>query len=438
MIYPTARAVALVAAGAPVALLVGVLRPELWYAGLLWIVIALALIAFDALSGIPPRAVEPALRHPHAIAVGEAFAVEIGFAVPPQAAPHKAEVALGVDARLDAGGRATAALVIDKGRASASLPFTATRRGPAAISGIWLRWQGALGLVWKQRVDPLDARILVTPDVRPVREEGVRLFMRDALHGLMARLDRGEGSEFQSLVEFSAGMDRRAIDWKQSARHSELLAKEFRTERNNQIVLAIDAGRGMVEPLAGVPRLDRAVSAALLTAYVALKVGDRVSLFGFAAKPQIATAAMTGASSFAALQRHAARIDYAHEETNYTLALSTLAARLDRRSLIVVFTDFTDPTSAELMVRAVGRLLERHIVLFVAMQDAELESFAAHEPNEPADVSRAITAAALLRERRIVTARLRRLGVHVIEAPHDRVSSRLLDGYLMVKRRHLL
>lgn len=438
MIYPTARAVALVAAGAPVALLIGVIRPDLWYAGLIWVGLALAAILFDAMTGIPPRAVEPAIKHPRAISVGEGFPVEISFPLPANGHPRLAQVALDVDERLEAGGRATAPITVADGSATAQLRFTATRRGPARIAALWLRWQGALGLVWKQRADLLDREVLITPDVRPVREEGVRLFMRDAMHGLMARLDRGEGSEFQALVEFSAGMDRRAIDWKQSARHSELLAKEFRTERNNQIVLAIDSGRGMVEPLAGVPRLDRAVSAALLTAYVALKVGDRVSLFGFASKPQFASAAMTGARSFATLQHHAARIDYAHEETNYTLALSTLAGRLDRRSLIIIFTDFTDPTSAELMVRAVGRLLERHIVLFVAMQDAELEDYAGHEPEEPADVARAITAAALLRERRIVTARLRRLGVHVIEAPHDRISTRLLDGYLMIKRRNLI
>lgn len=437
MIYPTARAVALVGAGAPVALLIGVVRPDIWYAGLAWIGVALVLILFDAVAGVAPGAVEPAVNHPRAIAVGEDFPVEIGFPMAQTRLRH-AQVALDVDERLDAGGRATAPIEVGDGRATARLQFTAARRGPAQIAALWLRWQGMLGLVWKQRAETIDREILVTPDVRPVREDGVRLFMRDALHGLMARLDRGEGSEFQSLVEFAPGMDRRAIDWKQSARHGELLAKEFRTERNNQIVLAIDSGRGMVEPLAGVPRLDRAVSAALLTAYVALKVGDRVSLFGFAARPQLASAAMSGAHSFAALQHHAARIDYAHEETNYTLALSTLAARLDRRSLIIVFTDFSDPTSAELMLRAVGRLLERHIVLFVAMQDAELEEYAGREPEEPADVARAITAAALLRERRIVTARLRRLGAHVVEAPHDRISTRLLDGYLMIKRRNLI
>ena len=56
--------------------------------------------------------------------------------------------------------------------------------------------------------------------------------------GMIAQLARGEGSDFDTLVDFRTGMDRRAIDWKQSARHMKLLAKQYRTERNNQIVFA--------------------------------------------------------------------------------------------------------------------------------------------------------------------------------------------------------
>lgn len=56
-----------------------------------------------------------------------------------------------------------------------------------------------------------------------------------------------------------------------------------------------------------------------------------------------------------------------------TLALTTLSSHLDRRSLVVVFTDFVDPISAELMLRTVGRLTERHLVLFMLMKDEELE-----------------------------------------------------------------
>jgi uncharacterized protein (DUF58 family) len=233
-------------------------------------------------------------------------------------------------------------------------------------------------------------------------------------------------------------MDRRAIDWKQSARHSKLHAKEFRSERNNQIVFAIDAGRQMSEPVAGLSRLDRVVSAMLLTAWVALKLGDRVALHAFDSRPRIASGLVSGAAAFGELQRLAARIDYSAEESNYTHALTTLATRLTRRSMIVLFTEFTDLTSAEFLVRAASRLVETHLLLVVVLRDEELESILDRRPRDADDVTRAVTAAALLRDRLTVLTRLRHLGAHVVEAEHDRVADRLVQAYVDLKRRNLL
>jgi uncharacterized protein (DUF58 family) len=67
-----------------------------------------------------------------------------------------------------------------------------------------------------------------------------------------------------------------------------------------------------------------------------------------------------------------------------------------------------------------------------------LEQLARAEPREPADVSRAVVAAALLRERELVVARLRRLGAEVVEAPIGRIGPALLDRYLSLKRRDRL
>ena len=146
-------------------------------------------------------------------------------------------------------------------------------------------------------------------------------------------------------------------------------------------MLAIDSGRLMCEPVDGVPKVDRAVTAALLSAFIALKGGDMVSLFGFDARPRVSSGAVRGSPSFAMIQKRAAEIDYSSEETNFTLALTTLAARLDRRSLVIIFTDFVDPISAELMLRTVGRLTERHLVLFMLMKDVELETLADMPPD---------------------------------------------------------
>ena len=151
---------------------------------------------------------------------------------------------------------------------------------------------------------------------------------RDAMYGIKAQLQVGEGAEFEALADYRQGMDRRAIDWKQSARHTALIAKEYRTERNNNIVMALDAGRAMCEPLGGVPRIDRAVSAALLTAFVALKDGDRVGLFAFDSQPRAASQADRRRARLrdaAAGRRRRSTIRRARPITRS--ALATLAAR---------------------------------------------------------------------------------------------------------------
>ena len=197
-------------------------------------------------------------------------------------------------------------------------------------------------------------------------------------------------------------MDRRRIDWKASARHVHLYARENESERNNQIVFAFDCGQAMCEPVDGMPRIDRAVTAALTCAFVALKSSDKVSLFGFAQRPQIMTPFVSDTRAFHRLQSAAAGLDYDATEPNFTLALATLTAKLQRRSMIVLFSDFTDPTAAELMIESIG-------------------------------MARSVTADTLATQRSVVLQRLRRMGVDVIEAPWNQIGYQLIDRYFEIK-----
>lgn len=444
MIYPTARPVMLLAAGAPVALAAGLIRPELWFLAVGWICFVLVLVAIDALTGAIPDQTDLAVSAPRSAGIGTPFTVQVSANHPKAALPADSYVALSLDQRLQADGRVEALLQApakdadDDQQRQASFTLQGDRRGVATINSAWIRWRGGLGMVWKQAFFPIKRDVAITPSTHAVHQDGIRLFMRDSVFGTMAQLRPGEGSEFDRLKEYQPGMDRRAIDWKQSARHNGLLAKEFRTERNNRIVLAVDSGRTMCEPVDGIPKVDRAVSAALLTAFVGLKMNDRVSLFSFAGRPQVASGVFSNARDFATLQRAAARIDYHFEETNYTLGLTTLGASLDHRSLIILFTEFTDPTSAELMIRSAGRLVNRHVILCMVMTDKELEAELSRMPETPSDITRANMAAELMRDRKITIARLRRMGVHVVEAPHDAMNAKLVDAYLTIKRRNLI
>lgn len=312
---------------------------------------------------------------------------------------------------------------------------TPTRRGTGDIGKLWLRWKGPLGLAWRQTAKQSGQSIAVMPNISAVRSPTVQMFLRDSVFGLLARKFRGEGSEFEALTEYQPGMDRRSIDWKGSARHSKLLAKEYDTERNNQIVFALDCGSAMCEPIDGLPRIDRAVSAALLTAYITLKSGDKTSLFSFAAKPELSTPFLSGSRNFYRMQQDAATIDYRHQESNYTLALSALSSRLQRRSLIIIFTDFTDPTSADLMLEAAARLIDKHLVLFVVLEDKELLEFIEKKPETAEDVARSVTAQSLLDQKKLVVTRLQHMGIDVVEGAHENIGTRLINSYLKIKRR---
>lgn len=434
-IVPTARAALLVAAAAPVAVLIGASAPGAWVAAPIIGLAMILLVLLDAL--LAGRAADADLFAPGDVEVGEdsALLVRARFA---GGRPRAVSAALAGDERLLDAGRGELTLAPDAAGGEdwqGTLHFRPGRRGTGAVDRLWLRWTGPLGLGARQLARPAGAQVRVWPNLAAVRSPALQAFLKDAQFGLIARRIRGEGSVFEALAEFQPGMDKRRIDWKASARHLHLYAKEMEAERNNQIVFAFDCGQAMCEPVGALPRIDRAVSAALTTAYVALKAGDRAALFGFAARPQLFTPFVSDARHFRRLQEAAAGLDYHAQEPNFTLALATLASRLQRRSLIVVFSDFTDPTSAELMIESIGRLTARHLVLFVTMADEELETIATAEPAGMQDLAMAVSADALLRQRALVLSRLRQLGVDVIEAPHDRIGNRLIDAYLAIKRR---
>ncbi|MDF2637654.1 MAG: hypothetical protein K0R64_638 [Novosphingobium lindaniclasticum] len=430
-LVPTARAAGLLALAAPVALVIGATRPEAWVVAPLFGLAMLALIIVDAL--LAGRLGDLRIGVPGDVEVGAPFEVTATLDLS-GARVSRVDLALECDPRLAPGGRATLPLERREEGWRGATTLQAARRGTGTISRTWLRWTGPLGLGARQFRGELGRDVRVWPNIAAVRSPALQTFLKDAQYGLIARRIRGEGTQFESLAEYEPGMDRRRIDWKSSARHVHLYAKEFETERNNQIVFAFDCGQTMCEPIQGMPRLDRAISAALATAYVALKGGDRVSLFGFAARPEVATPFVTASRDFHRLQRAAAGLDYRSEEPNFTLALATLASRLQRRSLIVVFSDFTDPTSAQLMIESIGRLVSRHVVLFVTMADDELEAIAHAAPEDLETLSMAVSAETLLRQRALVTKRLQQLGVDLVEAPYHAIGTRLIDAYLAIKR----
>ncbi len=441
MIFPTGRGIAFVAAAPLVALLLAALTPQLWLLGPAYLgVVVLALIG-DYLLAMPRGRLGIAFDPPDMLFVGETATATLDLT------PGGSRIPRAIEATIDHGPTVEMPALLEIPLAGnqtirTEIPLLPRRRGTVPLTMLWLRWTGPYGLIRIQAKQPLDAQLKVVPNIRAVRAAAIALMRQDASFGIKDQRQLGDGSEFDALRDYQPGFDRRAIDWKHSARHRRLVCKEFRSERNHQIILALDTGHLMREPIGGIPRLDHAINAALLLSYASLKGGDRVGLFGFDARVRLRAEPLGGVDRFPRLQRMTAELDYAAAETNFTLGLTLLSQQLQRRSLIVLFTDFVDTVTAELMVENLGRLSGRHLVLFVTLQDPEFRAIVDAAPDSiPGSmeaVARSVVADELRKERLVVFEKLRRLGVQCLEAPYNRVGTDLINRYLAIKQREMI
>jgi len=437
MILPTQRAVVLVTTGILVALLPTVFSPRAWPVWAAFLLLTVLALGIDALLLLPRRAVRVRADAPARLHVGTPTDLTLTFEPPAWRVPGQLELLLEANALLEPVARTP--LVVARDGARAELSLLALRRGQARLERLWLRSLGPLRLMSRAWDHPLELEIPVVPDVPAVAARAIRfLSIRNALSGIKTERYVGDGSEFESLRTFVPGFDTRSIDWKASARHVKLLCRRFRAERNHQVVLAFDTGHLMGEPLEGLTRLDHAIHSGLVLAYVGLRTGDRVGLCGFDARLRLFLAPQGGIRTFATLQTRTSELDYGSAETNYTLSMMQLSAQLKRRSLVVVFSDFVDSVTAELMLENLDRVARRHLVVFVTSPDPILTRIGSGRPDSLLDLNRAVVAADLARERTAVFRRLAQSGIHVVEAPHDRVGTDLLNRYLEIRRRELV
>lgn len=435
---PTLRSVLLVAVGIPLAVLPSALDERLWGGWLAVALVSVAAMLVDGLRSVPPVRLSHRVSTPLQLAVGAPDDLVVRIA------GNELTRALRLEARVDTAGElAPVASIAGElepgGELVLRAPLVAPRRGTAHVERLWLRWTSPWGLMQTVISVPLARALPVLPDLQAVRATALRFFTsREFLGGSKVQKYIGDGSEFESLREYQPGLDRRAIDWKASARHRVLLSRDFQAERDHHVILAFDTGYLMRAPLAGLPKLDHSINAGLLLSYVALRTGDRVGWYAFAGRPRAYVAPQLGVHSVAVLQRAASSMEYSTEETNFTLAMSDLRLRLRKRSLVVVLTDFVDSVTAELMVDNLARLGRRHLVLFVVLRDAALEARFRAVPTDLLAVHRATAVRALLDEKRQVLARLERFGVRCVHVEPGQVSAGLVNAYLDIKRRERL
>ncbi|NNM97885.1 MAG: DUF58 domain-containing protein [Candidatus Dormibacteraeota bacterium] len=309
-------------------------------------------------------------------------------------------------------------------------------RGPHKFGRIVVRCPGPLGLWRRQTSIPAAEEVAVYPALAAIgRWEA--LVRRGAVQEMGVRSWRrfGEGTEFQGVREYVPGDDFRRINWRASARLARPMLSQFEPERSRPIWLVLDCGRLMAGGSGPLTKLDGALSAALLLAWVALFRGDRVGALAVAGAPVAAVPLRGGRSHYPRLLERLSALRPELVDPDWELVIAQLRKRQGPRALIVIFTDLADPKVAAELARATALLRPRHLPLVVTQRDPALEAARRRPPMDDLALYRRAAALGILEERELALQQLQRLGVLTVDSGPEGVSPALLNRYLELKGR---
>lgn len=308
------------------------------------------------------------------------------------------------------------------------------RRGDYQFGDLHLRWRSPLGLLFRQGRVPAAEQVKVFPNLLDVRRYDL-LLRRNRLQEMGLRSSRmfGEGTEFERMREYLPDDEFRRINWKATARRRRPVTMEYQTERSQNVITVIDCGRMMQSPVADIAKLDYVVNASLFLSYVATGKGDRVGLLTFADFVMHYLSPQQGRGQFYRALELLYAIEPQPVEPNYTHALSYLALKQRRRSLIILFTDLTSGASMNTLVAQVSLLARSNLPLVVTISDPDIYAAAHQKPENSLGVYERAAAAQLLDERRLTLETLHRHGVMTLDVPANQLSIAVINRYLELK-----
>ncbi|MEX1157930.1 MAG: DUF58 domain-containing protein [Thermomicrobiales bacterium] len=308
------------------------------------------------------------------------------------------------------------------------------RRGDYPFGAIVLRVASPLGLLAWQHRFMLDDAARVYPNLRAIARYDL-LARRGRLEEAGLRRTRrfGSGTEFERLRDYLPDDDYRRINWKATARRRQPVTVEYETERSQNLVVVLDTGRLMGTPVGYMQKLDYAVNAALMLAYVAMEMGDRTALLVFTDRTERFVPLGRGQRQFQLLLETLYKVDTQPIEADPTRALNDLMRRQLKRSLIVVFTDVAESVEPAPLLASLGQLARRHLPLCVMVSNPDITRLSAAPPSDTRAAYEKVIAQRLLDERRSFTDRLERRGALVIDAPAEQLTTGLINRYLEIK-----
>ena len=317
--------------------------------------------------------------------------------------------------------------------------LTPPHRGQYKFGRTAVRFLSRLGLVWCQTYLGESQSVKVYPNMRRAREAELKALGATSYLAVQRKaVRRGEGREFESMRDYVRGDELRHISWTATARRSKLITRQYQIERDQTILIAIDAGRLMTGRIEGETKFDTAIHASLALMSMAARGGDNAGLAVFGRKIKKYLPPKRGIEHMDAVLEALHDLEPELIEPSYARAFQHVAANLKKRALVVILTDLVDKESSKELINSLRLLRPRHLPIVVTIGDRDLNATVSQVPKEIKDVFTQSAAEEIIHAREAALRMVESLGGLAIDVNASNLAPRLLETYLKVKERGLL
>lgn len=313
------------------------------------------------------------------------------------------------------------------------------KRGQFVFGHIAVRHLSRWRLAWRQTIAGEPVTVKVYPNMRRAREAELKaLGTRSFVAARRKSQWRGEGRDFESLRDYVLGDEMRHISWTATARRGKLVTRQYQMERDQTILIALDAGRLMTGRLENETKLDLAVHAALALMSAAARAGDNAGLLVFGRRIKAFLPPKRGAEHLDAALEALHAIEPEMIEPSYSRAFEFVSANSRRRSLVVVLTDLVDEEGSSELLTSLKLLRPRHLPLVVTIADRDLKAVVREPPETETELFTQSVAEEIMHQREAALRLVESQGGLALDVTAAALVPKLLETYLRVKERGLL
>ena len=248
----------------------------------------------------------------------------------------------------------------------------------------------------------------------------------------------GHNTDFEQIKEYVQGDDYRTINWKASARRHALMVNVYQDERSQNIYNVIDRGRVMQQAFDGMTLFDYAINASLVLSYVAIRKDDKAGLITFDERFETFIPASKQSGQMETLMDSLYAQKTSFGETDYFSLCVHVDKHINRRSLLVLYTNFSDMVSMRRQMSYLQQLAHKHVVLVVFFLDKEQQEFIDTPAVDVEDYYRHVIAEKFSYEKRLIVSTLRQNGIYSLLTTPDQLSVNIINKYLELKARQII